>query len=158
MVGYALENTLTEHGHVARGVCTVNGNGNLKYIRERTHIEKFDDGPKYTEDGRTWIEIPKGSTVSMNMWGFTPGLFPELEARFPQFLRQNSHNILKAEYFLPNVVGELLQEKKATVKILPTGERWFGVTYRQDKPSVKQAISSLISRGIYPKNLWGDGQ
>jgi hypothetical protein len=155
MVGYVLESTLTEHGHVARGVCTVDEDGFLVKIRERTRIEKFGEIVKYTEDGETWIEIPGESVVSTNMWGFTLSLFSELEARFPQFLQENSDNIQKAEYFLPDVVGDLLKQKKATVKVLATNERWLGITYQQDKPGVKQAIRDLIRRGVYPENLWG---
>jgi len=156
MVGYVLKNTLTEHGHVARGVCTVSQDGYLAEIHERRRIERFGEIAKYTEDGENWIEIPKGSVVSMNMWGFTPSLFSELEARFPQFLQKNSDSIQKAEYFLPDVVGDLLKEKRATVKVLATNERWFGVTYQQDKPRVKRAIRDLIRRGVYPEKLWGD--
>lgn len=154
MVGYVLENTLTEHGHVARGVCTVGQDGYLVEIHERTRIEKFGEISKYTEDGEHWVEIPKGTIVSMNMWGFTPSLFSELEARFPQFLQKNSDNIQEAEYFLPDVVDDLLKETKATVKVLSANERWYGVTYQQDKPRVKQAIRDLIRRGVYPENLW----
>ena len=156
MVGYVLENTLTEHGHVARGVCTVDQDGFLVEIHERTRIEKFGEISKYTEGGEHWVEIPKGSIVSMNMWGVTPSLFAELEARFPRFLQKNSDNIQKAEYFLPDVVDDLLKETRATVKVLSTNERWYGVTYQQDKPRVKQAIRDLIRRGVYPENLWSD--
>jgi len=156
MVGYVLENTLTEHGHVARGVCTVDQDGFLVEIHERTRIEKFGEISKYTEGGEHWVEIPKGSIVSMNMWGVTPSLFSELEARFPRFLQKNSDNIQKAEYFLPDVVDDLLKETRATVKVLSTNERWYGVTYQQDKPRVKQAIRDLIRRGVYPENLWSD--
>jgi hypothetical protein len=156
MIGYVLESTLTEHGHVARGVCTVSQGGYLAEIHERRRIEKFGEIAKYTEDGENWIEIPEGSVASMNIWGFTPSLFSELEARFPQFLQKNSDRIQKAEYFLPDVVGDLLKEKRATVKVLATNERWFGVTYQQDKPRVKRAIGDLIRRGVYPENLWGD--
>ena len=156
MVGYVLENTLTEHGHVARGVCTVDRDGSLVEIHERTRIEKFGQGARYTEDGENWIEIPRGSIVSMNMWGFTPSLFSELHARFPQFLQENSANILKAEYFLPEVVGALIKENKASAKVLSTDERWLGVTYRQDVPRVKRGIRELIRQGVYPESLWGD--
>jgi hypothetical protein len=156
MVGYVLENTLTEHGHVARGVCTVNQDGYLVEIHERRRIKKFGEIAKYTEDGEDWVEIPKGSIVSMNMWGFTPSLFPELEARFPQFLQKNSDNIEKAEYFLPNVVDDLLKEEKARVRVLATDEKWVGVTYRQDRPRVEHVIRELIRRGVYPENLWED--
>jgi hypothetical protein len=91
----------------------------------------------------------------MNMWGFTPSLFSELETRFLPFLRENDDDILKAEYFLPEAVGDLVAEGKATVRVLPTDEQWFGVTYRQDRLRVKHAIQDLVGRGIYPDNLWG---
>jgi dTDP-glucose pyrophosphorylase len=158
MVGYRIENTLSEHGHVARGVCAVDEDGFLDGIRERTHIQRFGQTINYTEDGETWIEIPQGSIVSLNTWGFTLSLFAELETRFPQFLQASGDNIEKAEFFLPNVVGDLIQENKATVKVLPTDEKWFGVTYQQDKPKVKEAIKDLIQRHIYPENLWGDSK
>ncbi len=156
MVGYVLRNTLTEHGHVARGVCTMNGDGSLVDVREHTRIQKFGEIVKYTEDGENWAEIAAESIVSLNLWGFTPSLFPELEAHFARFLRDSSHNAQKAEYFLPNAVGDMVQEGKARVQVLPTNERWFGVTYQQDKPRVKQALRELIRRGVYPENLWGD--
>ena len=155
MVGFRLDNTLTEHGHVARGVCTVDERGHLLGVRERTRIQRFGDSARYTEDGDTWIEIPGETTVSLNMWGFTPSLFAELEARFLPFLEGNADNILKAEYFLPEAVGGLVREGKATVKVLTTDERWFGVTYKADKPMVEQAVRELIRRGVYPENLWG---
>jgi hypothetical protein len=155
MIGYVLKNTLTEHGHVARGVCTVDEDGFLVEIRERTRIEKFGETVKYTEDGETWFGVPGESVVSMNMWGFTPSVFLELEARFAHFLQRNRDNIQKAEYFLPDVVGDLIKERKARVKVLSTDECWFGVTYKQDMPRVKQATWDLIRRGIYPEDLWG---
>jgi hypothetical protein len=154
MVGYRLENTLSEHGHVARGVCEMGADGYLADIRERVKVERFPDGVRYTENGQDWITIPAGSFVSMNMWGFTPGLFPELEARFPSFLEAGAENILKAEYLIPEVVGSLVREKKARVKVLPTAEKWFGVTYPQDKPRVQAAVRKLIAEGLYPENLW----
>ncbi|MEE8390070.1 MAG: sugar phosphate nucleotidyltransferase, partial [Anaerolineae bacterium] len=139
MVGYVLGNTLTDHGHVARGVCTVDEGGFLVDVREHTRRERCGEIVKYTVDGEAWAEISAESVVSLNMWGFTPSLLPELEARFPRLLQQND-NLQKVEYFLPDVVGDLVQEGKARVKILPTSERWFGVTYPQDKPRIKQAI------------------
>lgn len=156
MVGFRLENTLTENGHVARGVCTVDSDGYLKGIHERTKIQSFKDGTKYTEDGENWVLIPEGSTVSMNMWGFTPSIFNELKARFPKFLKENEKNLEKAEYFLPSVVDSLISSDKAFVKVLPSEERWYGVTYRDDKPVVKKAISDMVKRGVYPSNLWED--
>lgn len=156
MVGYILENTLTDHGHVARGVCETSGDGQLLGIRERTHIEKKDGGGAYTEDkGATFIQIPKGSTVSMNMWGFTESILTELDQRFAAFLDENLPvDPLKCEYFLPNVVGDLLKEGKATVQVLKSLDKWYGVTYKEDKEVVMEAISKLKSEGVYPEILW----
>jgi len=147
MVGYVLENTLSAHGHVARGVCEVDAGGFLVDVHERTRIQRFDGGVKYTDGGETWIELSAASVVSMNMWGFTPSLFGELEARFARFLRRNRARIREAEYFLPDVIGELVQEHVARVKVLPTDERWYGITYQEDKPRVRQAIRALIRQG-----------
>lgn len=156
MVGYVLENTLTENGHVARGVCVTDENGYLKEINERTHIEKRENGTAYTEDdGQTWNVIPEGSTVSMNMWGFTPSILAELKARFSKFLDENlEKNPLKCEYFLPFVVDELLNEGKATVQVLKSLDKWYGVTYKEDKPVVVAAIQRLKDSGLYPEKLW----
>lgn len=156
MVGYILENTLTENGHVARGVCQTDGSGLLKGIIERTRIEKKEDGAYYTEDdGRTWKKLEEGCTVSMNMWGFTESMLKELQVRFPAFLQKGlKENPMKCEYFLPNVVGELIAEKKAEVAVLKSHDRWYGVTYKEDKPMVEAAIRSLKEQGLYPEQLW----
>ena len=156
MVGYKLENTLTENGHVARGVCVTDEEGHLLKINERTHIEKHDGGTAYTEDdGKTWTMLPEGSTVSMNMWGFSASILKELKDRFPRFLDENLKvNPLKCEYFLPFVVDELLGEKKATVKVLKSMDKWYGVTYKEDKPVVVAAIQNLKDGGLYPQKLW----
>ena len=156
MVGYKLENTLTENGHVARGVCVTDEEGHLLKINERTHIEKHDGGTAYTEDdGKTWTMLPEGSTVSMNMWGFSASILKELKDRFPRFLDENLKvNPLKCEYFLPFVVDELLGEKRATVKVLKSMDKWYGVTYKEDKPVVVAAIQNLKDRGLYPQRLW----
>ena len=156
MVGYLLEDTLTEHGHVARGVCSVDPGGYLIEIDERLHIERFGQVARYTEDGgQTWVQIPQGSPVSMNMWGFTPSLLSELETRFARFLSDNRDRITQAEFLLPEVVGAMLREGQARVKVLPAGERWFGVTYQQDRPRVEAAIRGLVQQGVYPRELWG---
>lgn len=152
MVGFILKNTLTEHGHVSRGVCQVNDQGYLEEIQERTKIQRFSDGVKFEENDE-WITIPEDSIVSMNMWGFTPSIFEELEAGFVRFLESNKDNIDKAEFFLPNLVGELVRENKAKVKVLTSSERWYGVTYREDKPVVKKAIEEMIKQGVYPEKL-----
>ncbi len=154
LVGYPLSNTLTEHGHVSRGVCAVSPEGYLLNIHERKRIKRFGNIVKYAKDDGTWIEIPADSTVSMNMWGFTPGIFTELRGRFPPFLQEHADNIESAEYLLPDVVGELVREKRAMVRVLPTSARWFGVTYPEDKTAVRKGIQDLISRGVYPKDLW----
>jgi len=154
MAGFTLENTLSDHGHVARGVCKVDSEGYLEEVHERTNIQKFGDKAKYTEDGQNWIELDKNSIVSMNTWGFTPSIFRELEERFMGFFHNNSSNILKAEYFLPEVIDSLIREKKAKVKVLPSKDRWYGVTYKEDKPLVIDAISNFIKQGIYPEKLW----
>lgn len=154
MVGFILENTLTENGHVARGVCSADEAGNLIDIHERTKIVKFGDETKYTEDDSNWILIPKGSIVSMNTWGFNLSLFKELEQNFPDFLKKSSGNILKAEYFLPTVVDNLIKAGKADVRILSTTDKWYGVTYQEDKPVVKQSIGDMVLVGKYPQNLW----
>ena len=156
MVGYVLENTLTENGHVARGVCMTDEDNNLTGIQERTHIEKRNGQAAFTEDdGATWTEIPNDSIVSMNMWGFTPSILQELKAGFPVFLEENlKKNPLKCEYFLPSVVGNLLTEEKATVKVLKSTDKWFGVTYKEDKPVVVAAIRKMKEDGLYPEKLW----
>lgn len=156
MVGYLLENTLTENGYVARGVCETDENGKLANITERTRIEKRADGPAYTEDGgRTWNVLPKDAVVSMNMWGFTESMMKELQSRFAGFLEQNlQENPLKCEYFLPFVVDELIREGKAEVTVLKSCDRWYGVTYKEDKPVVVKAVQELKDRGLYPQKLW----
>lgn len=156
MVGYYLKNTLTENGHVARGVCTANAEGKLTGITERTRIEKKETGPAYTEDeGKTWTELPEDTIVSMNMWGFTAGILRELNDRFACFLERNlPKNPLKCEYFLPFVVDELLKENKAEVTVLKSPDRWYGVTYKEDKPVVVEAIKNMKAAGLYPEGNW----
>jgi hypothetical protein len=154
MVGYVLSNTLSEHGHVARGVCQVGPDGCLQAIKERLHIEPFADGIKFQEEDGSWTSVSGDSTVSMNMWGFTPSFLDQLEARFPGFLERSAANPLKAEFLLPDIVGELVQEGRTSVKVLPTPERWFGVTYQADRARVQAAVRELIAQGKYPSQLW----
>lgn len=156
MVGYLLKNTLTENGYVARGVCETDANGKLTEITERVRIEKHEDGTAYTEDdGATWTFLPDETVVSMNMWGFTESMMPEIRDRFADFLTKNlTKNPLKCEYFLPFVVDELIQEGKAEVTVLKSKDRWYGVTYKEDKPTVVKAIQSLKDQGLYPQKLW----
>ncbi len=157
MVGYHLENTLTENGYVSRGICEMNADGELLSVTERTHIEKRGDGAAYTEDdGATWSSLPDDTIVSMNMWGFSAGFLKEIENGFGAFLEQGlRENPQKCEYYLPAVVSSLLASDKATVQVLATTEKWYGVTYREDKPVVEQAIRDFKKAGLYPEHLWG---
>lgn len=156
MMGYKLENTLTEAGTVARGVC-LDKDGYLTDIEERLKIGWHDGKIAYTEDdGKTWTEVPMGTTVSMNFFGFTPSIMKELDERFPAFLDQAlKENPMKGEYLIPKTVGELLKEGKAKVRILPAEDKWFGVTYHEDKEAFVKAINEKIKEGVYPENLWG---
>ena len=157
MVGYHLGNTVTENGHVARGVCEVDGEGMLVSVTERTRIEQREGGIAYTEDdGASWHELPFEAVVSMNLWGFSDSLLREAKAGFPAFLeRALVENPLKAEYFLPSVVSDLIASDKATVRVLTTPDKWFGVTYKEDKPIVEAAIRQMRADGLYPEQLWG---
>lgn len=156
MVGYQVENTLTENGHVSRGVCETSEDGYLTKVTERTQIQWHDDKIAYTEDdGNSWTELPRGTMVSMNFWGFTPSMMAEMEARFPAFLdKALAENPLKGEYFLPGVVDTLIQEGKASVKVLRSADRWYGVTYKEDKQGVVDALQSMKDKGEYPDVLW----
>lgn len=158
MVGYQLENTLTENGHVARGICTLNDNSELVNVVERTRIEKKGNGAAFTEDdGATWTDLPAGSIVSMNMWGFTASILQEINNGFKAFLDAGLQtNPMKCEYFLPTVVSNLLAADKATVAVLTSADKWYGVTYKEDKPVVMAAIKNLKASGVYPEKLWGE--
>ncbi|MBR5021755.1 MAG: NTP transferase domain-containing protein [Oscillospiraceae bacterium] len=156
MVGYRLGNTVTDHGSVARGVCATDENSYLTDIVERTKIEKYAGGIHFTEDdGATWTDVDADTPVSMNMWGLTPGFLAEVEKDFPRFFREEvPANPAKAEMFLPMTIGQLLQAKKATVKVLRTADKWYGVTYAADKPQVMAALKDLADKGAYPDGLW----
>ena len=155
MVGYRLGNTVTENGSVSRGVCCADEKGNLADIVERTRIEKFPDGIRYTEDGETWTELPADTIVSMNMFGFTNGFLARLAEEFPEFMaKQLPENPAKAEFLLPRSVDGQLKAGKATVKILKSEDKWYGVTYAEDKPQVVAALAALTKQGKYPDGLW----
>lgn len=156
MAGYNIENTLTENGYVSRGVCQTSEEGLLREITERTKIQWQGDKIVYTEDeGATWQELPRGTVVSMNFWGFTQSMMKEMEERFPAFLDNAlKENPMKGEYFLPGVVDQLIKEGKARVKVLRSQDRWYGVTYREDKDSVVSALQSMKDKGEYPDVLW----
>ena len=157
MVGYELGKTVTENGSVARGVCVTDAEGFLTDITERTKIEKYEGGIHFTEDdGATWTELTEDTTVSMNLWGFTEGFIDEAEATFPAFLDAAlSGSNVKAEFFLPSTVSKLLGEDRATVKVLHSADKWYGVTYAADKPVVVAALKDMTAKGLYPaKGLW----
>lgn len=155
MVGFYLENTITENGFVSRGVCEVD-NGNLKKVTERTRIEKHDNIIEYSEDeGKTWTVLDKGTTVSMNLWGFTPSVFNYLDQSFKEFLAADVvKNPLKAEFYLPFVVDEMIQKDKADVEVLSSGDKWYGVTYKEDRMQIINAVKEMVASGKYPKKLW----
>ena len=156
MVGYELGNTLTENGSVARGCCATDENGFLQTIAERAKIIKTETGAAYTEDdGATWIPIPLDTPVSMNMWGFSASILKELGGALDKFFAEAvEKNPLKAECFLPIEVDKLLKQGKATVEVLSSKDKWFGVTYKEDKPFVMESIAKLKAEGVYPEKLW----
>ena len=152
MVGYKLCNTVTENGYVSRGVCEMNEAGELIGIRERTRIEHHGNGIAFTEDdGATWTHLDDDTTVSMNMWGFSKSILDEIGKGFPAFLEKGlKENPMKCEYYLPGVVSDLLGENRATVAVLKSADKWYGVTYKEDKPVVMEAIRKMEEEGLYP--------
>ena len=155
MSGYRLENTVTENGHVARGICSTDSEGFLTDIVERTRIEVRDGRPAFSEDdGATWTTFPDGTVVSMNMWGFTRAFLDEAVEKFPVFLEDAlKNNPQKGEFFIPSIVDGMLREGRATVKVLPTPDKWYGVTYSADKAGVVEAIARMKSEGLYPEDF-----
>ena len=154
MVGYLVRNTVTENGYVSRGVCTVE-DGLLKTVTERTHIEKRGNGAAYTEDGEHYVDLPGDTVVSMNLWGFQQELLEQFVDGFPAFLEENlPKNPLKCEYFLPSVANAQIQKGLGTIRVLPTEDVWYGVTYSEDLQSVKNAIQAMRDRKLYPEELW----
>ncbi len=154
LMGFILKNTLSANGSVARGICEYDHDNFLKDVKERTKIQQFPDGTVKFEEGGVWYEISPENLVSMNMWGFTNTLFMELEQAFPDFLKSNMGNP-KSEFFIPEIVGNMVRSHKAKVNVLSTLDKWFGVTYKEDKPLVQKEIRNLVDRSVYPKNLWG---
>ena len=157
MVSYLLGNTVTDNGSVARGVCRVGEDGLLREVVEHTRIEKDGSDARSTLDGgETWVPLPGSTPVSMNFWGFQRSFVDEGEARFPEFLdRILAENPEKGEFYLPLLVSRLIGEGKAQVQVLPSEDKWYGVTYREDKPGVVAALTDMTARGLYPENLWG---
>ena len=154
MVGFALSNTLSDGGSVSRGVCRLDADSRLIDIIERTRIERRAGVPCYTEDGQSFTPIDAETVVSMNMWGFAPSLFSEIERKFIEFFEQNNTLLDTAEFYLPAVIDALIKEGKADVSVLHTGERWLGLTNPSDRIAVSGAIAEMVSSGKYPKNLW----
>ena len=155
MVGFRVGNTLSENGTVARGICSKDENGNLTTVVERTEIERHGSEIQYKDEQGEWVTVDDNTPVSMNVWGFTPDYFEYSEAYFREFLSdpQNMQN-LKSEYFIPLMVNKLINDKTATVKVLDTTSKWFGVTYSADRPSVVAKIQSLVDEGVYPEKLF----
>ena len=154
MVGYRLDLTLSENGSVARGICDVAPDGTLCGVTEMTKLVRAGDVAENREDEAHPVKLPLDSRVSMNLWGFTPGLFDALEARFPAWLEANGTKE-KSEWYIPFVVDELIHEGKADCRVLPTDSSWFGVTYREDKPFVVASVKKLVEAGEYPARLFG---
>ncbi len=153
MVGFILRNTLSDFGSVARGVCRVDGDGLLQTVAELTKIERDGDAAKNTDAAGQITRLTGDEAVSMNMWGFTPALFSQLQTGFAAFLKMSGME-LKSENYIPSAVNELVVAGQARVKVLRTGDSWFGVTYREDRPRVVENIRQLIARGDYPEKLW----
>ena len=154
MVGYELGKTVTDNGSVARGVCCTDAEGNLTTITERTRIEKYPGGIHFTEDGETWTDLPADTTVSMNFMGFMPSFLEEATELFPKALDEIlAKNPLKGEYFLPAIVQQMLTEGRATMKVLTSPDKWYGVTYAADKPVVVEALKKMTREGLYPEKL-----
>ena len=153
MVGFDLNNTLSEHGFVSRGICVEDSNSLLVTVAERTKIGRDKIGVAYRDENDQPVYVDEKSIVSMNYWGFTPSFFAQLEDHFHSFIKTNVTNP-KAELYLPSVIDELIKSKQASVKVLHSADRWFGVTYKEDKPLVVAKIKELVHLGSYPPNLW----
>ena len=155
MVGFRVGNTLSENGTVARGICSTDDNGNLTTVVERTEIQRVDGPVCYKDEVGKWVAVPDNTPVSMNMWGFTPDYFRHSEAYFREFLSkpENMTN-LKAEFFIPLMVNKLINEGTATVQVLDTTSKWFGVTYAADREATVARIQKLIDEGVYPLHLF----
>jgi dTDP-glucose pyrophosphorylase len=153
MIGYQVQYTMSDFGSVSRGICDATGDNYLRAIVERTEIIKSDKKYYYTDEYGKQVSLEGDVLVSMNIWGFTPAIFDQLESAFKEFIGENAGKI-KSELFIPKVINDLIAEDEASVKILPASDRWFGVTYQEDKPLAVEKINKLISEGLYPEKLW----
>lgn len=154
MGGFILANTLSENGGVTRGVCEVGEGEILKRVTETYNIQKTADGMTATDKEGNPVSVQENQHVSMNMWGLTPGFVEELEKGFPEFLAGLKEGDVKSEYLLPTIIDQMIHDGRARVKLLETHDRWFGVTYREDKESVTESIRALIREGVYPEKLF----
>ncbi|TVZ55654.1 nucleotidyltransferase-like protein [Lutibacter sp. Hel_I_33_5] len=153
MMAYLLKNTVSDFGYVSRGECKVNGENHLTEITERIHIEKIDNLIQFKDEIGEISIIDKNTIVSMNFWGFSPKIFDYTSKLFEQFLEEN-HNDLKSEFYIPLIISEFITSNKATVEVLKSDAKWFGVTYKEDKEVVQKAIQELKRKNVYPKHLW----
>jgi NDP-sugar pyrophosphorylase family protein len=152
IIGYELKKTLSDNGTVSRGVCQVDAGDNLVSIAERTKI--YEEGGKITyEEGEKKFEVPSDSKVSMNFWGFDPSVFEYTQRMFREFLQEQGTNP-KAEFFIPIIGDKFIKDDGGKIKVIPTGAKWFGVTYKEDAPEVQKSLNALIDKGEYPKSLW----
>ena len=153
LIGYTLENTITENGSVTRGICEAK-DGILQSVKERRQIEYVEDGIAYFEND-VWTKVDGKSLVSMNMWGFYPSIFEKLEKGFIQFLNEKVPlDPLKSEFLIPIFIDDMISKKAIQVQLLGSEEKWFGVTYQEDRPKVKEGISEYVEAGLYPTDLW----
>jgi NDP-sugar pyrophosphorylase family protein len=153
LIGYQIDRTLSDYGSVSRGVCEVNAEGNMTEVNERTEVYFTDGGKVAYKDSTGEHPLPNDTRVSMNFWGFTPAVFQQSEPIFREFVEANEENP-KAEFFIPLVADKLIKTGTASFKVIPTASKWFGVTYKEDKPIVQKSISELVENGTYPANLW----
>jgi choline kinase len=153
MIGYQVDRTLSDYGSVSRGVCKVDDGGNMVEVNERTEVYFKEDGSVAYKDSEGEHPLDSNTRVSMNFWGFTPAVFKQSEQMFRDFVEKNESNP-KSEFFIPLVADQLIKSGEASFKVIPTGSKWFGVTYKEDKPIVQKSISELVANGTYPDNLW----
>ncbi|WP_179415268.1 nucleotidyltransferase family protein [Mucilaginibacter sp. E4BP6] len=153
LIGYQIDKTLSDYGSVSRGVCKVDDNGNMIEVNERTQVYFKDGGKVVYEEGGVETELSTDTRVSMNFWGFTPAVFKQSEQMFRDFVAANEDKP-KSEFFIPLVADQLIKSGIASFKVIPTASKWFGVTYKEDKPIVQKCISDLVNSGVYPENLW----
>jgi NDP-sugar pyrophosphorylase family protein len=153
MIGYQIQQTLSEHGSVSRGICEADDQSYLRAVVERTEIFRKNGRIVYRDENLKEVQVPGDTLVSMNIWGFTPAVFAYIEQQFSEFIRKNISNI-KAELYIPKIVNEMIKDGNARVRILPAVDEWFGVTYKEDKPLAVEKIRELVQKGAYPRNLW----